>query len=152
MKEQTQARLDPLSPTERSELMSRVRGKDTKPELLVRRLVWSLGYRYRLHSRKLPGRPDIVLSKRKKAIFVHGCFWHQHPGCARAKLPQTRAEWWRTKLTNNRKRDKKVQKQLREQGWEVLIVWQCRLRETSKLKAELIRFLTPKANIGQDKN
>ncbi|HBI46414.1 MAG TPA: very short patch repair endonuclease, partial [Planctomycetales bacterium] len=97
--------MDSLSPEERSERMSRVRNKDTKPELVVRRLVHSLGYRYRLHSGRLPGRPDIVFAGRKKVVFVHGCFWHRHRGCALCRMPKSRLDFWAPKLEGNRRRD-----------------------------------------------
>ena len=117
--------MDTLAPKERSERMSRVRGKDTKPELIVRRLLHGLGYRYRLHARDLPGKPDIVFRGRRKAIYVHGCFWHRHPdpACKLARLPKTRQDFWVPKLEGNRQRDIENQRRLTEMGWEVLVVW-----------------------------
>lgn len=132
--------LDTLSPSERSERMSRIRNKDTNPEMRVRRLVHSLGYRYRLHRKDLPGRPDLVFSSRRKAIFVHGCFWHRHPGCPRCRFPKSpeTADFWREKLLGNEKRDHINQAELLEIGWSVLVIWECETEDPQKLKA-LIR-------------
>lgn len=121
--------MDRLSPDDRSRLMGRIRGKDTKPEVAVRRLLFSLGYRYRLHRKGLPGRPDIVFPGRRKVIFVHGCFWHGHPGCLYAAKPATRAEFWRNKIDAARKRDASALKSLAQQGWKTLVVWECQLRD-----------------------
>lgn len=109
-------------------MMSGIRGKNTKPEMLVRKALTSEGYRYRLHRRDLPGAPDIVMTRRKVAIFVHGCFWHMHKGCRLAKLPATRPEFWAAKLEGNVARDNKAIETLRERGWRVLIVWECSTR------------------------
>jgi DNA mismatch endonuclease (patch repair protein) len=133
-------RLDPLSPAERSERMSRVRGKNTKPELLVRRLVWSLGYRYRLQG-KLPGKPDLVFASKKKAIFIHGCFWHQHKNCRQYRMPRTRLDFWIPKLKGNRQRDKRNQQALRKVGWSYLIVWECELKNHHVLTQRILNFL-----------
>ena len=116
---------DHLTARDRSELMSRIRGKDTKPEMLVRRLVHGMGYRYRLHARDLPGRPDLVFRPRRKAIFVHGCFWHRHEGCSRNTMPATRQDFWRRKLNGNAQRDRRNEAALREAGWRVLVIWEC---------------------------
>lgn len=140
-------RADIYSPEKRSEIMGRVKGRDTKPERAVRSLIHRMGFRFRLHASQLPGRPDIVLPRHRKVIFVHGCFWHQHPGCRRAKLPQTRAEWWKSKLTRNSQRDSETQEQLRQQGWEVLVIWQCQLRDPCRLEAELRKFLDPQPSL-----
>ncbi len=110
--------MDTLSPAQRSERMSRVKSRDTKPELAVRRLVHSMGYRYRLHG-KLPGRPDLVFAARRKVIFVHGCFWHRHSGCPNCRLPKSRLAFWKPKLEANKKRDRKNQQSLRRLGWDV---------------------------------
>lgn len=113
-------------PVSRSENMRRIRSKDTAPELLVRRLVWSLGYRYRLHRKDLPGKPDLVFGTRKKVIFVHGCFWHQHPaGCSDSRLPKSRLGYWLPKLQRNCERDAKAVAALEAAGWQVLIIWDC---------------------------
>ena len=134
---------DPLTPSARSERMGRVRGRDTKPELVVRRLIHGLGYRYRLQARDLPGRPDIVFRKRKKAIFVHGCFWHRHPdpACKLARLPKTRLDFWLPKLEGNRQRDIAVVERLEAMGWQVLLVWECELRDREQLRNMLRRFI-----------
>ena len=135
--------IDTLTPSARSERMGRVRGRDTKPEMVVRRLIHGMGYRYRLQARDLPGRPDIVFRKRKKAIFVHGCFWHRHPdpSCKLARLPKTRLDFWLPKLEGNRKRDIANVKRLEEMGWQVLLVWECELRDREQLKNVLRRFI-----------
>lgn len=135
-------RTDTLTPQERSERMGRVRGKDTKPEMLVRRLVHSLGYRYRLHSRKLPGRPDLVFAGRKKVIFVHGCFWHRHDeSCPLTRWPKSRLDFWKPKLEQNKLRDLSNQQKLREGGWKFLVVWECQLKDVDSLRALIGDFL-----------
>jgi DNA mismatch endonuclease, patch repair protein len=118
---------DFLSAEDRSAHMRRIKGKDTKSEMLVRRLVHGMGYRYRLHRRDLPGTPDLVFPPRRKVIFVHGCFWHWHPdpGCRISGLPKSRLEFWGPKLEANRARDTAKQRGLREAGWRVLVVWEC---------------------------
>lgn len=122
--------------------MSRVRGKDTKPEMMVRRLVHSMGYRYRLHSDKLPGRPDMVFAGRRKVIFVHGCFWHRHGGdCPLTRMPKSRLDFWEPKLEKNRVRDQEKQRRLREMGWDYLIVWECQLRDLDKVAERVRGFL-----------
>lgn len=113
--------------------MSGIRGKDTKPEMLVRRALFAAGYRFRLHRRDLPGAPDVVLPGRKVAIFAHGCFWHMHAGCKNAKLPSTRPEFWRAKLKGNVQRDRRASESLRVLGWRVLIVWECATRDAATL-------------------
>jgi len=109
--------------------MSQIQAKDTKPDMLVRKFLHSNGYRYRLHVKDLPGKPDLVLSKYNTVIFVHGCFWHAHEGCKYFKIPKTRTEWWKEKLYGNKERDKKIVKELKDLGWNVIIVWECELRE-----------------------
>lgn len=132
---------DTLSPKQRSERMRSVRARDTKPELIVRQLIFGMGYRYRLHSRKLPGNPDIVFARRKKLIFVHGCFWHRHKNCNLARLPKSRFEFWIPKLEGNRIRDNRKQKELKAMGWRMLIVWECQLTNRRVLEAKIRRFL-----------
>ncbi len=134
---------DTLTRKERSERMSRVRGKDSKPEMVVRRLVHGMGYRYRLHRRDLPGTPDLVFPSRKKAIFVHGCFWHRHPdpACKLARLPKSRLDFWIPKLEGNRRRDRDNQARLGELGWDVLVVWECRIGYKEQIENELRAFL-----------
>jgi len=122
--------------------MSRIRGKDTKPELIVRRLLYADGFRYRLHAADLPGRPDIVFRSRKKVIFVHGCFWHQHSGCRNASIPKTRTDFWSEKLARNTTRDQVVLRQLCEKGWVALIVWECEIKDVASLRVKLHEFLS----------
>lgn len=112
--------------------MSGIRGKDTKPELQVRRFLHAQGFRFRLHDKRLPGKPDLVLPKWKTVVFVHGCFWHMHD-CRYFKLPGTRTEFWRDKLTGNRRRDEATRQQLEALGWRVLVVHECDLRDTPQL-------------------
>ena len=133
--------MDTLTPTERSEMMRRVRGKDTKPEMRVRRILHGLGYRYRLHARELPGTPDIVFRPRKSTIFVHGCFWHRHQGCKMARLPKSRIDYWKSKLETNRSRDATHQEELDRLGWRVLIVWECETGDADALAGRLAGFL-----------
>ncbi len=123
--------------------MSRVKGKDTKPELRVRRLVHGMGYRYRLHARDLPGTPDIVFRRRRKVIFVHGCFWHRHPdpACPLARMPKSRLDFWAPKLERNRLRDMKNERALQDLGWGVLVIWECQLRRMDRVKDRVRRFL-----------
>jgi DNA mismatch endonuclease (patch repair protein) len=133
--------VDTLTPPERSQRMSRVRSKDTKPEWVVRRLVHRLGFRYRLHSGRLPGRPDLVFPSRRKAVFVHGCFWHRHPRCRNTRMPKSRLSFWRPKLLENRLRDLRNQRALKKLGWGFLIVWECELRDRGRLSERLLDFL-----------
>lgn len=121
--------------------MSRVKARDTGPEKTVRRLVTSLGYRYRLSGKGVPGRPDLVFKGRRKAIFVHGCFWHRHPGCELARLPKSRRDFWVPKLEANRARDLRNLATLDSQGWGVLVVWECELRNPAQVSARLSSFL-----------
>lgn len=124
----------------RSRMMSRIRGKDTEPEMIVRRLLHALGYRYRLHAPDLPGRPDIVFRSRRVAIFVNGCFWHNHqdPACRLAKMPKSRVDFWETKLGRNRLRDARNVAQLKALGWTVVTVWQCELSSLDEVQQSLI--------------
>jgi DNA mismatch endonuclease (patch repair protein) len=133
--------MDTLNSAERSARMARVRGKDTKPELLVRRLVHGMGYRYRLHRRDLPGTPDLVFPGRHKVIFVNGCFWHRHTGCALARLPKSRSEFWLPKLTANAERDARNVRELERLGWGVLTIWECQLGDTARLAEKIRGFL-----------
>lgn len=121
--------------------MSRVKGRDTKPELLVRSMVHRMGFRFRVHRRDLPGSPDIVLPRHNKAIFVNGCFWHGHNRCPRSQRPKTNEQFWKKKLDGNMERDKLFQKRLRRLGWEVLVVWQCESRNPENLLRKLEDFL-----------
>ena len=135
--------MDTLSPAQRSERMARVRGRDTKPEWLVRRTLHQLGYRYRLHRRDLPGTPDLVFPGRKKVIFVHGCFWHGHdaPECKLARLPKSRKEFWNTKICRNAERDAMALEALKNLGWGVYVVWECELKAIPKIIGSLRGFL-----------
>ena len=132
---------DTLSPTERSERMSRVRSRDTGPERALRRLLTDLGYRYRLQYANVPGRPDVAFPGRRKAIWMHGCFWHRHPGCRNARLPKSRREFWIPKLEGNRRRDLATQLEARRQGWRTLVAWECELRNPERLSRRLVEFL-----------
>lgn len=121
--------------------MARVHSKGSQPEMLVRRLVYAQGYRYRLHARDLPGCPDIVFRRRGKLIFVHGCFWHRHEGCALARMPKSRLDFWEPKLEANRQRDARNNRQLAREGWKVLTIWECQLKDTERLQRTIRRFL-----------
>jgi len=121
--------------------MAAVRSKNTGPEIVVRKLIWSLGYRYRLHNKQLPGTPDLCFGSRKKVIFVNGCFWHFHAGCSKASIPKTRSHFWREKLLRNRERDKRNVTRLTDSGWSVLEVWECELKDLSTLSEKILSFL-----------
>jgi DNA mismatch endonuclease, patch repair protein len=127
--------VDVVSPEVRSKMMSGIRGKNTKPEFVVRRVLFAEGFRFRLHRRDLPGAPDVILPGRKVAIFVHGCFWHQHQSCRFAKLPATRPDFWKNKLDGNVRRDEQAIDQLGAAGWRVLTVWECATRDKASLAA-----------------
>ena len=133
--------MDTLSRSKRSWLMGRVPSKDTKPEMVVRRAVHSLGYRYRIHRAELPGRPDLVFSGRKVVIFVHGCFWHRHPGCRKATTPASNREYWLPKFRENKSRDKRKARELKKLGWRVVVVWECETSDVETLKKRLCREL-----------
>jgi DNA mismatch endonuclease, patch repair protein len=132
---------DTLTKSQRSRCMSLIRSKDTGPELVVRRLVHALGYRFRLHVRSLPGTPDVVLSRHRKIIEVRGCFWHMH-ACGRRALPKTRPAYWRAKLLRNKARDSKTGRLLRRHGWKVLVVWECQTRDVVRLTTRITEFLS----------
>ncbi|MBN3803193.1 DNA mismatch endonuclease Vsr [Paraburkholderia sp. Ac-20336] len=133
--------VDTLTPAARSKRMSLIRGKNTGPEMTVRRLIYAAGYRYRLHGMKLPGRPDLVFSRRRKVIFVHGCFWHRHEGCRLARLPKSRLEFWGEKLEGNRQRDMRNLEALRALGWATMVVWECELADEKALIERIRAFL-----------
>jgi DNA mismatch endonuclease (patch repair protein) len=124
----------------RSQMMAAVRSKNTKPELLVRRLAHAMGYRFRLHRNDLPGTPDIVFPGKRKVIFVHGCFWHSHEGCKRAARPASNIEFWDRKLNGNVRRDQRDYRKLKQQGWKILTIWQCQTTNAG-LEHRLRRFL-----------
>lgn len=123
--------------------MRRIRSKDSAPEMTVRRIVHGLGYRYRLHSAKLAGKPDLVFSRHRKVIFVHGCFWHGHDDCIDGHTPKTRTGYWGPKLRRNRERDATNQAAIRAQGWEVLVIWECETTASEQLVDRLLDFLGP---------
>ncbi|MBB3941355.1 DNA mismatch endonuclease (patch repair protein) [Novosphingobium fluoreni] len=139
--------MDTLTPVERAKRMALIRGRDTKPEIIVRRMLHAMGYRYRLHAKDLPGRPDIVFRSRRKAILVHGCFWHRHPdpACKLARMPKSRVQFWERKLEGNRERDAANEARLKEMGWKVLTVWECELRDLEQLGNKLSRFIGKKS-------
>jgi DNA mismatch endonuclease (patch repair protein) len=136
--------MDKLTKTQRSAVMSRVRSKDSKPELLVRSTVHRMGFRFRLHSSNLPGSPDLVFAGRKKIIFVHGCFWHGHDCRAGRNRPASRQDYWNAKLERNMKRDRRNSSRLRHEGWSVLSVWECQTHEATLLAKRLRSFLETK--------
>lgn len=132
---------DIVPSAKRSEMMAGIRGANTRPEIVIRRMLFALGYRFRLHRRDLPGTPDIAMPGRKVAIFVQGCFWHLHAGCRYSKLPATRLEFWKPKLERNAERDRESAARLRELGWRVLCVWECATRDR-ELSASLAETLS----------
>lgn len=136
---------DHLKPEKRSKIMRAIRAKNTKPEIAVRQILHQLGYRFRIHPRHLPGKPDVAFTRRKKAIFIHGCFWHQHPdpNCRDAKAPTSNTGYWAPKLARNRQRDTENEQQLRLAGWDLLILWECELQPTAELEQRLRNFLGP---------
>lgn len=145
--------MDTVDSATRSRMMSSIRGKDTGPEMAVRRFLHGQGYRYRLHRKDLPGRPDIVISRLKVCIFVHGCFWHRHPGCPFATTPKTRPEFWNEKFYKNVVRDLANIDALSAAGWSVLIVWECELKRgpeiLERLEQKLRQFLPRGASPGR---
>jgi DNA mismatch endonuclease (patch repair protein) len=135
--------MDVVSKRARSRIMRSVHSCDTGPEMSVRRILWALGYRYRLHSADLPGRPDIVFRSRRRVIFVHGCFWHQHD-CGAGARPSSNASYWNRKLDGNMNRDERNMSALTQTGWKVLVLWECQIQNRAKLKYRLLRFLGAK--------
>lgn len=127
----------------RSWIMSQVRSKDTAPEMAVRRLVYALGYRYRLHEAELPGTPDLVFPGRRKVIFVHGCFWHSHDCKRGQRVPSTRQDYWMPKLARNRERDARNGASLEQSGWSVMTIWECQIKDTPALAERINNFLRP---------
>lgn len=140
--------MDIISPEQRSELMSRIRGVDTKPELFVRHALHALGYRFRIHVRELPGSPDLVFPRRRAVIFVHGCFWHRH-GCKKTYTPKTRQDFWQAKFTANVERDKRDRKLLDKEGWRVFAAWECEVESDETLLGRMAAFLGPPRMLGQ---
>ena len=141
--------IDTVSKERRSEIMSRIRSSGMKPEMIVRRMTHAMGYRYRLHNKKLPGTPDLVFPSRRKAIFVHGCFWHQHsdPSCKKARIPKSNRDYWVSKFERNVVRDAESQSSLVEMGWSVLVIWECEIEAEGEALAERIAaFLSESAS------
>jgi DNA mismatch endonuclease (patch repair protein) len=134
--------MDKLSPERRSENMRRIRSNDTSPEVVVRKLVHKMGFRYRLHAANLPGKPDLVFPRLRRIIEVRGCFWHQHRGCIDSHVPKSRVEYWRPKLKRNQRRDRDNEKALRKLGWNVLTIWECETAEFHALAERITAFLT----------
>jgi DNA mismatch endonuclease, patch repair protein len=137
---------DKLTPERRSENMSRIRSRDTSPELIVRRLVHAMGYRFRLHVASLPGKPDIVLPRLKSIIEVRGCFWHQHSGCIDSHIPKSRRGYWKPKLDRNCTRDRVNGRELRRLGWRICVIWECEAKNPAKISRRIARFLEAKRN------
>lgn len=135
--------MDHVSPQKRSEMMSKVRSRDTKPEKLVRSLLHSMGYRFRLHRKDLPGKPDIVLPKYNTIIFVHGCFWHRH-GCKKSSTPKTNRDFWKAKFARNVERDREVINALKSLNWTVVTIWECETRDLETLSKKLKKLLCKK--------
>ena len=133
--------MDVFSRRKRSQIMSRISGKNTKPEILVRSILHRMGYRFRVHKKDLPGKPDITLPKHKKVIFVHGCFWHGHKNCPRSKRPGTNIEFWNKKIDGNIERDKKNIQSLESLGWKTLVLWTCEIKNQDVLMHKLISFM-----------
>ena len=126
----------------RSRQMRLIRSNDTKPELVVRRKLHALGYRYRLHCVDLPGKPDIVFRSRKRVIFVHGCFWHRHRNCRKNRTPKSRIDYWAPKLARNAERDRSVRRKLARKGWKVLVIWECELKDIEAVTRKAQAFLS----------
>ena len=133
--------MDTRSKEKRRQIMAAVRSKDTEPEMLVRRFLWSRGMRYRVHVANVPGTPDLAVRRHKLAIFIHGCFWHGHDGCSRGKLPKSRLEYWDAKIQANKHRDSLIAEQLNREGWYQLIVWECQLRTQQAASTALPQLL-----------
>lgn len=140
---------DIVSRERRSQIMGRIKGKNTAPELVVRRVAHGLGYRFRLHRKDLPGSPDLVFPRHAKAILVHGCFWHGHEGCRRGALPKSRVEYWTEKISSNKERDQRKQTELEEAGWEVLVVWECETKDVEAVADKVERFLSREKDVNR---
>ena len=139
-------RMDTLTPAQRSKQMGLVRSRNTKPELIVRKMLSEMGFRHRLHDRKLPGQPDIVLVSQKRIIFVNGCFWHGHR-CSKGRIPKTRVRFWTEKIERNKRRDARVRRKLVRMGWTTLVLWECGLKKNEAIKTRLTRFLKKKREL-----
>ena len=136
--------MDIVDKARRSAMMAAIRGKDTKPEMLVRRAAHALGYRFRLHRRDLPGSPDLVFPSRRKVILVHGCYWHRHPGCRYAAEPKSNTAFWMEKFAKNQARDQQVLTDLVAGGWDPLVVWECETRDAKVLTDRIASYLGPR--------
>ena len=134
---------DIVDSEKRSEIMSRIRGRDTKPEMIVRRIAHGLGFRFRLHRRDLPGSPDLVFPRHRAVIMVHGCFWHRHPGCKYASTPKTRVGFWERKFAGNVVRDRRNEAELYELGWRVMVIWECETKDNEAVASCIESFLRP---------
>lgn len=134
---------DVVTPEQRSRNMSKIKGKNTKPEMIVRSMCHELGLRYRLHRKDLPGTPDLVFPKHRLCLFVHGCFWHRHPGCKYAYTPKSRLDFWLPKLAKNVERDMKAKRALEVSGWRVSIIWECQTKNRDTLRAEIQKMINP---------
>lgn len=134
----------------RSKNMAAIRGKDTKPELVIRKGLHKAGFRYRLHDKKLPGKPDLVFPKYKTVLFIHGCFWHQHKGCRYAAVPKTNTKFWEQKFSGNIKRDKQHTETLEQQGWRVLVIWECELKSQEMQQACIVSISRTLLNENQE--
>lgn len=135
--------VDTIDRRSRSRVMALVKSKNTGPEMLVRKLVFAAGYRYRIHVKNLPGSPDLTFPRRKKVIFVHGCFWHRHEGCDLARMPKSSIDFWESKLSGNKLRDARAIDALRQCGWDVMVVWECELRDPENVARAIQEFLGP---------
>lgn len=133
--------MDKVSPEKRSEIMSHIKSKNTTPEMVLRKYLHRMGFRFRIHSSKLPGHPDIVMKKYNSVIFVNGCFWHQHEGCKIANKPKSKIEFWESKFRRNIDRDKRNLNALHNQGWRVLVVWECELKKSSLKFDEIVHWI-----------
>jgi DNA mismatch endonuclease (patch repair protein) len=133
--------MDIIDSEARSRLMGRIRGKDTKPEMVVRRIAHRLGFRFRLHRRDLPGSPDLVFPARRKVVFVHGCYWHRHSGCRLAYEPKSNVEFWTEKFVANVARDQKVLEELHDQGWDTMVIWECEAKDSELVASRLSAHL-----------
>lgn len=140
--------MDHISPEKRSYVMSRIRSKDTAPEIAVRRLVFAMGYRYRLYDKSLPGKPDLVFRRKRKVLYVHGCFWHQHEKCPTGKPPVSNLDYWLPKFKRTVERDRQNINALRKQGWRALVVWECQLGHQIKVMARIRHFLNSNNKMG----
>lgn len=134
---------DQLTPNERSADMARIKRSNTKPEMVVRRLLHAMGYRFRVQLRGVPGRPDIAFPKRRKIVQIHGCFWHAHEGCDTFRMPKPRSEFWEAKFAKNKERDARLEQAARVAGWDIMTIWECGLKNERGLTADLVDFLGP---------